>query len=63
MTKQEALNQLCKMMDEVALNMELESPCICGESSYSDSANIVMDHIITNMWAAIYYYNSRKKVK
>jgi hypothetical protein len=51
MTNQEARNQLCKMLGEIASTMGIDAPCVCGEGA--DPGGGVPDNVISVMWTAI----------
>jgi len=51
MTKQEFLNQLCKMYGEVSRCLLQEPGCICGEGS--PASDEIPDDICSFMWAAV----------
>lgn len=50
MTRDEALNQFCKMQGEIADRLGLDSICTCNNEKGKPKEGIVPDEIIEEMW-------------
>lgn len=53
MTKNEALEQLCKMQGLVAERLELYTICVCDEPQDKPKEGEVPDEVISEMWRSL----------